>query len=125
MPLIALHWILPADLRGSLWNLSPVNQGSLLANGLYNGRHGSDGPLDVPMTDALGRYPHLRPAAEAALVILVIGVIGWFDYVTGPEIAFSIFYLLPIALAAWRLGSFPACLARRNPLHFRWRLALK
>ena len=32
---------------------------------------------------------------------LLIGVV---DYFTGPEIAFSVFYLLPIMLAAWFAG---------------------
>jgi len=39
---------------------------------------------------------------------LLIGVIGYIDYWTGYEIAFSLFYLLPIALITWftdrRLG---------------------
>ena len=31
----------------------------------------------------------------------VVGVIGVLDYLTGPELSFVIFYLLPIALGAW------------------------
>ena len=31
-------------------------------------------------------------------------VVGFLDYVTGPDIAFSIFYLVPIALSSWYLG---------------------
>ena len=29
------------------------------------------------------------------------GLIGWLDYVTGPFVSFSAYYLLPIALVAW------------------------
>lgn len=38
-----------------------------------------------------------------AFVILVL--IGILDHLTGPEISFSVFYLLPIAVVAWFLGS--------------------
>ncbi len=37
-------------------------------------------------------------------ILLVIGL-GAIDYLTGPEWAFSSFYLLPIGLAAWCVGS--------------------
>ncbi|HEU4522563.1 MAG TPA: GGDEF domain-containing protein [Thermoanaerobaculia bacterium] len=36
------------------------------------------------------------------LALPVIIVIGWLDYVTGPEIGLSLLYLLPISLTAWR-----------------------
>jgi signal transduction histidine kinase len=35
---------------------------------------------------------------------LLVAVIGTLDYVTGAEIAFSIFYLLPISLVGWFVG---------------------
>jgi hypothetical protein len=38
------------------------------------------------------------------LVILSAVAVGVCDYSTGPELSFSIFYLLPIVLAAWKLG---------------------
>jgi diguanylate cyclase (GGDEF)-like protein len=34
-------------------------------------------------------------------LVLVVGVI---DYITGPEISFSLFYLVPVAVAAWLSG---------------------
>ncbi|MDQ6857553.1 MAG: diguanylate cyclase [Chloroflexota bacterium] len=37
----------------------------------------------------------------SVLAVLALGIL---DYLTGPDIAFSILYLLPIALAAWRAG---------------------
>jgi signal transduction histidine kinase/CheY-like chemotaxis protein/HPt (histidine-containing phosphotransfer) domain-containing protein len=43
------------------------------------------------------------------LVLLggVLGVffLGWVDYVTGEEISFSIFYLIPVSLVAWQVGA--------------------
>jgi diguanylate cyclase (GGDEF)-like protein len=33
--------------------------------------------------------------------LVLVGVIGLLDFATGPEISFSIFYLLPVSLAAW------------------------
>jgi hypothetical protein len=38
-----------------------------------------------------------------SLLVLVI-VIGTADYLTGTEISFSIFYLVPISLASWFVG---------------------
>lgn len=36
--------------------------------------------------------------------IAMLAAIGYFDYITGPEYAFSIFYLLPLAAVAWFAG---------------------
>ncbi|HUP44086.1 MAG TPA: GGDEF domain-containing protein [Thermoanaerobaculia bacterium] len=41
----------------------------------------------------------MRPVWIAVPAILVI---GWVDYLTGPEIGFSLLYLLPIAISAWK-----------------------
>jgi GGDEF domain-containing protein len=35
----------------------------------------------------------------------LVAVIGFLDYLTGPELSFAIFYLVPIALGAWWAGS--------------------
>jgi hypothetical protein len=48
-----------------------------------------------------------RAPARAILVpacISLATLIGVFDYLTGPEISFSIFYLLPVSIAAWLGG---------------------
>jgi len=34
----------------------------------------------------------------------LIFLIGFFDYITGEEISFSVFYLVPVSLATWRTG---------------------
>jgi diguanylate cyclase (GGDEF)-like protein len=46
-------------------------------------------------------------AATLLLLVLVAGV-GWADFVTGPLIGFSLFYLGPIVYAGWRIGKWPA-----------------
>ncbi len=37
----------------------------------------------------------------SAAILLLVGVLGSADYLTGTEIAFSVFYLLPVGVAAW------------------------
>jgi len=38
------------------------------------------------------------------IVLLIIVAFGWLDYLTGFEIAFSFFYLIPGGIAAWYIG---------------------
>ena len=35
------------------------------------------------------------------ITIILVGLIGFIDYITGKEIAFSLFYLLPVAYITW------------------------
>jgi signal transduction histidine kinase len=37
--------------------------------------------------------------------VVLVGLLGWVDYVTGREVSFSIFYLLPVSLVAWCVGA--------------------
>jgi diguanylate cyclase (GGDEF)-like protein len=49
----------------------------------------------------------LDAADEATLWLLtlaMIGVVGVLDYVTGTEVSFSLFYLVPVSVAAWWIG---------------------
>jgi signal transduction histidine kinase len=46
----------------------------------------------------------LSGAAAVAVVLLVVAVVGIADYLTGHEILLSIFYLVPVAIAAWSVG---------------------
>jgi signal transduction histidine kinase len=46
-------------------------------------------------------YFSRRQMALLALAGVLIVIIGLLDYLTGPEIAFSLFYLAPISLSAW------------------------
>ena len=39
---------------------------------------------------------------------LLLGVLGWLDYVTGYEMSFFVFYSVPVGIAAWYLGRWPA-----------------
>lgn len=66
-----------------------------------------------------------RPARNTPLFVALIGLValvGLGDYWTGPEIAFSIFFLIPISLGAWHLGS-RAGLALAGLSAFGWLLA--
>lgn len=36
--------------------------------------------------------------------VAMVALIGWADHLTGPELGFSLFYLVPIALTAWFCG---------------------
>ena len=64
------------------------------------------------MTTDAGHTPWLlrivdgRSALAVGLIVgaLVIGL-GWIDYLTGWELSFSIFYMVPVALGSWRGGA--------------------
>jgi diguanylate cyclase (GGDEF)-like protein len=49
---------------------------------------------------ALGQLPQQTIAVIAGLLLALV---TWLDVATGPEAAFSIFYLVPIVLASWYL----------------------
>ena len=53
------------------------------------------------LMEYLGKQRKASLAVSGLVFILVLGVV---DYLTGSEIAFSIFYLLPISLIAWFVG---------------------
>lgn len=60
------------------------------------------------MLSALHRFIVGRSAAQvAALSIAGVCVVGVFDLLTGYELSFSVFYTLPIGLAAWYAGRRP------------------
>jgi diguanylate cyclase (GGDEF)-like protein len=56
--------------------------------------------LDI---DLLLRAPGHR--SWTALALLAIVLVGIIDYATGPEFTFSLFYLIPVAAAAWLAGT--------------------
>ena len=66
------------------------------------------------MIDALLRYLAGRSSLQTFLLgMLFIGVIGAIDQITGSELSFSIFYLLPILFVTWYGGqsaSYVTCL---------------
>jgi diguanylate cyclase (GGDEF)-like protein len=47
----------------------------------------------------------LPQSTVLALAVLLTIVLGLLDYLTGYEVSFALFYLLPVSLAAWRLGA--------------------
>jgi len=46
--------------------------------------------------------------ATLVLAFVLLGLIGWSDHVTSNEIDLEVLYLLPILLAAWRVGIAPS-----------------
>ena len=48
--------------------------------------------------ELLGKMPVLF------IGLMLVGVVGYIDYVTGYEIGFSLFYLIPIVLVTWFAG---------------------
>jgi hypothetical protein len=50
------------------------------------------------------QIPSLERRSPGAILVISLALTGLLsvgDYLTGPEISFSIFYVLPIAVAAW------------------------
>lgn len=43
------------------------------------------------------------PTVVGAAALLFIAILGFVDYITGPDLAFSPLYLVPLSAAAWRL----------------------
>jgi diguanylate cyclase (GGDEF)-like protein len=48
--------------------------------------------------------PALSPLSAVAIALITLVVVGVLDYLTGFEISFSVFYLVPVSLAAWYAG---------------------
>jgi diguanylate cyclase (GGDEF)-like protein len=72
-------------------------------------RHGmSNGPSPMSLFAALNqRLVRLAPASILALAAVTLVVIAAADYLTGYEVGMSLFYLGPVALAAWYAGRRP------------------
>ncbi len=51
---------------------------------------------------AVGRYT--RPTVACVGWLTLVGVIGWLDYLTGPDYGFGFFYLIAVVPAAWSSG---------------------
>lgn len=47
------------------------------------------------------------PVAVIFLGLLLVGAVSFVDTITGPELAFYVFYFAPIALVAWFAGRWP------------------
>ena len=48
--------------------------------------------------------PLFKPNSILVVIAPSVVVLGFVDYVTGHELCFFLFYLLPIAIAAWKVG---------------------
>ena len=58
---------------------------------------------------------HLQAQTKTTVMLFAVGLavlVGGLDYWSGPQLSFTLFYLLPIALSAWFVGRrAAACLA--------------
>ncbi len=58
----------------------------------------------TPRAAILAWLEALRPGAVAAGVVGFVLLLGVIDYTTGFEVSFAVFYIAPVALAAWLVG---------------------
>jgi diguanylate cyclase (GGDEF)-like protein len=64
------------------------------------------------MTGRLNAFLIRRSRSElGGIAVGLLALVTVLDYVTGYEISFSVFYLLPVAVAAWYLGRGPGAIA--------------
>ena len=66
-----------------------------------------DEALDTALPDTgpiLRLVSRLTASQSVALSLVAIVLVALTDYMTGPYIAFSVFYLLPVSLTAWKVG---------------------
>jgi len=47
--------------------------------------------------------PHVKSVSTALSYFLAL-LFGFLDYLSGPTVSFSVLYLIPIALATWKVG---------------------
>lgn len=57
-----------------------------------------------PVCPGPNRAPRFISLLETPVELFVVVIIGAVDYATGYEVSFSIFYLIPVTIAAWRKG---------------------
>jgi diguanylate cyclase (GGDEF)-like protein len=63
-----------------------------------------------------------RPVLVALASVAAVVLIGWFDWITGPDLGLSLFYLIPIVVAAW-YGSISAAVPVAFVAATSWLLA--
>lgn len=52
----------------------------------------------------VSRFEKLPPLLQWIYLSLILFILGLIDYLTGPEIAFALFYTIPVSLATWTRG---------------------
>jgi hypothetical protein len=65
-------------------------------------------------TQDIGGRPAATPESTGQRVLVLaacfasLGLLGWLDHITGYELGFFVFYSVPIGIAAWYAGRWPA-----------------
>lgn len=76
---------------------------------MCNGQNVNNRPeLNVPQNVSSCRCVWPHPMLVFGLCLALLAVLGWVDYATGYELGFFVFYSLPVGLAAWYVGRWPA-----------------
>ena len=72
---------------------------------------GAESGLMFKLLLAVGTSLSWRSKARVVFIgLLTMGILGEIDIITGPEISFSIFYLIPVCFVTWRVGKFAGTL---------------
>src|SRR6266700_4702706 len=58
-------------------------------------------PVELPKHERAGRQIHPRSRWLGFAGLACIPLVGWLDYEKGPAISFALFYVPPVAMAAW------------------------
>lgn len=82
-----------------------VTRPSLLHGWMRNEKLDHGAVDNDPMRRMTNRVDEASPRITVATAVLLVATLGLVDYATGPEMAFSIFYLLPVSLVGWKCGS--------------------
>src|SRR2546428_12504727 len=93
----------PFDTARGVKSVHPRNILAALSD--THGRELPAGEVELPADAVPPRARRVVPLA--LLAVLAIAAIWLADVSTGPEYGFAIFYLIPIAFAAWFLGRLP------------------
>src|SRR5205823_10300578 len=57
--------------------------------------------VELPKREQAGHQIHPRSRWLGFAGLACIPLVGWLDHITGPAISFALFYVPPVAMAAW------------------------
>ena len=108
----------PTTVTSSSTSITPsiMNSRSMTLATTALARQNSDSAELAQRMLAMGQSVALHsPTSSAVFSILVLLLVGIIDYVTGPDMSFGLFYLVPVSFAAWfagkQMGTFVGALA--------------
>jgi len=72
---------------------------------MATGKTSSAPNIEIRPTKFIDIFDALPVARKALISLIIVCLIGYLDHVTGEEIGFSIFYIIPVALASWFISA--------------------